>query len=483
MTSPHRASRCPALSLWVVCLASCLNLNLAQAEERYLASNPSGRARLTLIGIVDGTTFTVTDLDTTSAIASDSIDRFQVVEVDATDVFHFQLSSSEPLLAYLGSDCCAIGGSTFIPTDDGHSRIGRAFTLYLPVYGPRADLFVFAIEDSRVSITEPDGTWINGREMRAGGAWRAYPIVGARSYVVRSTGDIAISLSVSNGFSTVPPAQREDSCDNDIGRLFYLATHSWGTGALAVFAYEESEIMVSSLHGSTPLAVDEMEPGSWFLLGELLRGTYRVESTGDVAVWSGDVEGGSMIGDMGDDFSVNLGNHGSDIVVHSQNHGATVFAPYDTTVVNVLGEDHLLDTGEWLDVEAGLATRVTSNQPVVAMTYGGNDLNDWGGYLRPAPPLSTSPEGCPSIDADVPEPPDAGDVGSPDSDTGDRVVDSGVDSGRRTDADGISTDAQPRQADYPRRSCDCAAPGGKTDSTSNDGSRRGWLLRNLLFSW
>lgn len=479
----HRAIQSPDFSLWLACILTVLIPNNAVAEERYLASNPTGSAMLTLIGIVDGTSFSVTDLDAPRVIVSDSLDRFQVVEVDATDLYNFELSSSAPLLAYLGYDCCAVGGSTFVPTEDGHSRVGRAFVLFLPVLGPNADLFIFAIEEARVSLAAADGSWIDGREIRAGGVWRAYPIVGARPYLVRSTGDIAIMLSAVNGLTTVPPAQREASCDNDVGHLFYLATHSWGTGAIAVFAYDDSEITVSPYDGSPPVADLSLDSGSWFFMHELWRKTYRVESTGNVAVWAGDLEGGSMIGDMGDDFSFNVGRNGNEIVVHSQNHGATVFAPYDATVVSFRGEEYVLDAGQRLELEAGLATRVTANQPVVAMTYGGNDLNDWGGFLRPAPPLTPAQEGCPRVDADIPDWPDAGDAGSPDADLDEVLGDSDLDGYVGVEADHMAPDAESRLADYPRGSCDCASPGQWTDGRSGDASAIGGIVGSLFLIW
>ena len=40
-------------------------------------------------------------------------------ELDLDGVHRFAVVASEPLLAYFGYDCCAVGGSTFLPTEDG----------------------------------------------------------------------------------------------------------------------------------------------------------------------------------------------------------------------------------------------------------------------------------------------------------------------------------------------------------------------------
>lgn len=430
----------------------------ASAEELYLAANPSDAAELTLVGVADGTTYALVDLDDATEVESGTVDRFQVTTTDVATIQHLLVRTSHPVLVYLGHDCCGVGGSTFVPTEGGHSAIGRAFVLYLPVFSTQSDLFLFAQEDARVVVTDADGRLVAQRSLEAGGVWLVYPIVGARPYSVRSTGDVSIMLSAVNGLTAVPPALREAACDGDVGREFYLASHSWGTGAVAVFAYERSHVTIEPTSGGLPVADSDVEPGAWFFVNELYRHSYHVVSTGDVAVWTGDMEGGASIGDIGDDFSVDLGRGGLDVIVHSQNHGATVLAPYDGTTIAIDGEEHTLDGGQWVAIDAGLTVRIGSDQPVVTMTYGGNVLNDWGGFLRPAPPLTPEADPCPDVDADIPEFPDAGpdsDVETPadadvvDADTADGPVDAGSPGG---DADG-----PPAPTTTPRATCDCRA--------------------------
>jgi hypothetical protein len=432
----------------------------ATAEELYLAANPSDVGEVTLVGVSDGTEYSIVDLERSTDVETGALGRFQVVVSDVSGLAHLLVRSSHPLLVYLGHDCCGVGGSTFVPTEAGHSAVGREFVLFIPVYGTQSDLYVFAVEDARVVLTDPDGGLVAERTVASGDAWLAYPVVGARPYVVRSTGDIAIMLSAVNGLATVPPARRELSCDGDVGREFLLATHSWGTGAIAVFAYDRSRITIAPIGSESPIDESEVEAGSWLFVTEVWRRAYRIASTGDVAVWAGDLEGGSAIGDMGDDFSFDLGRGGRDVIVHSQNHGATVLAPYDGTSLTVDGREYQLDSGQWVDLEPRRTSRIVADRPVVAMTFGGNDLNDWGGFLRPAPPLSLSTDPCPDVDADVPDFPD-GDV--------DADVDAPVDADRTDSLDAeaaldadepeLAVDADVHHADRPRSTCDCRASG------------------------
>lgn len=428
------------------------------AEELYLAANPSDQADLTLVGISGVTTYTITDLDSDVEIASDSLEAFDVVTVDVDNVHHLAIRTSAPLLSYLGYDCCAVGGSSFLPTISGHGRVGRSFAIYLPVQGIQSDLVVFAVEDATVAVLDEDEQLLSRRFVPAGRAWFAFPAAGATPYLLRASGDVAVMTSAVNGLASVPPADRALACDNDVGRRFMLATHSWGGGAVAVFAYDDSEVVIEPLGSGEPTATTEVLAGQWLYVDGMMRRTWEVRSTADIAVWAGDLEGGETIADMGDDFSINLGRDGTDLLLHTQNHGATVLAPHDGTVIEIDGEGHELDALQWLELVAGETLRLESTRPVVAMTYGGNSLNDWGGFLRPAPPLDPTPESCPVIDVVVPDWPPETD-GDADID-GDADTDGDGEIGGDADSDVDETEEADRDVDptappSPRPSCDC----------------------------
>ncbi len=281
-------------------------------------------------------------------------------------------------------------------------------------------------------------------------------MIGARTYVLRSTGDVAVMLNAVNGLATVPPASRDESCDNDVGRLFYLSTHSWGSGAIAVFAYENASVLVEPLGGGEPVITVDLMNGEHTYVHEVGRRSFRVTSTGDIAVWTGDLEGGETIADMGDDFSCNLGRRGQDVVFHSQNHGATIYATVDDTTLIIGEEEHHLDEGEWIDVTAGSLARASADHPIVTFTFGGNTLNDWGGYLRPSP-RETPETACPDLDADMPFPSD----GDADADA-DFDMDEERDGDVELDADSTDRDieddsdiSQTEENGEPRWSCDC----------------------------
>jgi hypothetical protein len=265
-------------------------------------------------------------------------------------------------------------------------------------------------------------------------------------------------VSVVNGLTVVPPASRHASCDSDTGRLFFFLTHSWGGGAAAAFAYEEAEVTLRSLDAAAEVvATASLAPAEWAFFSDLGRRAYRLEATGDVAVWAGDLQGGEAIDFIGDDFSTNLGEAGLDVVFHSQSHGATIFATRDGTTVRFDGTDHPLDTGAWIEVEPERGGRVASDAPVLVITFGGNTLDDWGGFLRPAPRRPPE-EACPRLEPVVP---DAGGDADADADAdGDVEAEPAAD--LEDDADvqtggSVDGDAESIGWDAPRPSCDCMA--------------------------
>jgi hypothetical protein len=447
-----------------VLLSVLLVAATAQGEELYLGVNPSDTGGLTLVGIHDGTSFHVTGLDDGIEIASGELDRFDVELLDIPAVHHVSVVSSTALLVHLGYDCCGVGGTYFVPTEDGHAFVGRAFLAYFPSLGTSSEVVVFSVEGGDVVFTDRDGVPVASRTLEAGRAWIPYPVVSSRPYLIRSTGDIAVMVSAVNGLSAVPPAARDESCDNDVGRTFYLTTHSWGGGAVAVFAYEDATVSVVPLEGGDPVLHEVLAAGGWAFARNLGRRSFRATSTGDIAVWTGDLEGGETIADIGDDFSCNLGRRGRDVIVHSQNHGATIFAGHDDTTITIDGDATTLDRAGWVDVEPGTLVHATASRPVVAFTYGGNVLNDWGGVLRPVPADEVE-HVCPDLDADLPSPPDAGTDADGDSDIDEGDLDADRDSGF-SDADTgdlDNGDVGPRDTE-PRRSCDCAAPGAASSA-------------------
>lgn len=452
---------------WLSAVLSIASLMLlatsARAQESYYAANPTENAELSLTGVSDGTSLVVTDLETGELVFETTLDRYESTSFDVSTIHYLRIDSTNHVLAYLGYDCCGVGGTYFLPTEDGHARVGRAFLLYTPVFGVQTDLIFFALEDSTVYVVDEDGTPVIRRTLNAWDAWNAYPFVGERPYAVRSTGDIAIMFSAVNGVASVPPSLRALSCDGDIGRSFVAATHSWGTGGLALFAYESSDIEIIAMGTQERVGEAALERGQSFFLNELGRHTYRIQSSGDIAVWAGDMEGGSELGDLGDDFSYNLGAGGVEYFFDTQNHGATVFATVDDTELLINGESHSLDRDQWLNLEPNLMIQLTASAPVAAMSYGGNTLNDWGGYIRPVPRFLDE-DGCPDEEIELPSWPDedAGPDAGPDADL--PLMDADAE---RLDSD---VESQPVDGDLdsppeditPRRSCDCSTVGRKS---------------------
>lgn len=102
---------------------------------------------------------------------------------------------------------------------------------------------------------------------------------------------------------------------------------------------------------------------------------------------------------------------------------------------------------------------VGASAPVLVQTSGGNEMNDWGTFLRPVPPAD-GPFDCPDLEIDLQVPADAG---APTLDAG---PDAAPDAGAAFDA---GQDAAPDAPDAARPrlvarggGCDCrAAPEGR----------------------
>jgi len=421
-----RWSRPIGVALLLVAVASP-----ARADERYFAASLDDLATVTFAGIDDGTSWALTDLADGRVVSEGTVDRWGVASVSLGTIRHFGLSTSAPVVAYLGRDCCAVGGTTFVPTAEGHARAGRVFVLYFPLLVADA-LRVFAIEEADLTVQDTSGAIVVARHVNAGDVWIAWGLRGETPYLLRSTGDLVLQLNVPNGDESVPPTGRAPSCDQDVGETFVLATHPWATGSVAVFAYEDADVTLTRLGELLPTAERSIAAGGFEYFDRLGLEQWIVRATGRVGVWTGDTEGGSGIAWMGDDVTQNVGDRGRDVLVHTQTHGATVFAATDGTIVDAGQGAVTLDAGAFLDLAADQLVRVTASAPVLVQTSGGNDMNDWGTFLRPVPRADGDFE-CPDRDDIVLELPV--DAGVPDG------GDAGADAGGEEDAGGSGLDA------------------------------------------
>jgi len=410
--------------------------------EDYFAINEDDEAELTIAGLLDGTSFEVLDLETGEPVGAGGVDRFRVAILPLDGVRRLHLSTTQPVLAHVGRDCCGVGGTTFVPTWNGHTRVGRSFVLYFPML--RADsvrIFVTgppAVDEVAIRIRDEDGTCVHERSIAKDDHWSPWGLVARRFYVlevVDPDGAAMVQINAPNGVESVPPFDRAASCDNDVGGRFFFATHSWGGGAASVFAYADTSATLTRLSDSDVVWTgdpDTLRGGNFAYVSGLGLAEYRlarsaVEET--LAVWAGDVEGGEGIDWMGDDQSQNVGSFGRDIWVHGQTHGGAVFAALDDTTLSIDGADVLLQAQEFEDLTSGVLHHILADRPVLAAVGGGNGWNDWGTYLRPVPRI-----GADCSDVDVLDALEWADDCGADGDT-DTDTDTDADADTDTDAD------------------------------------------------
>ncbi|MFN2104716.1 MAG: PKD domain-containing protein, partial [Candidatus Promineifilaceae bacterium] len=283
------------------------------------------------------------------------------------------------------------GYTSFIPSTEA-GPVGRDFVFY----HEQADsfLYIFAVEAADVELRDSGENVVDSRSLAAGDYWKLNPDSGV--YHVMASGRVALELVAENAYTTVP-----DVSGQGVGRRFYFATDSWGTGAVAAFAYEDAEIELYDLNDDALLHSATLSAGEFWWQVDLDNRQLRLESSGDVEVWAGNTEGGEDIEDLGDDISFAGGRLGREYTLHSLMEGFVIFAPFDNTELLVEGISYSLGKDGYLHFPECCVTRhVAANQPVLVQTLGRDgSWNDFGTYLGgvvahsgvPAPWLTADP--------------------------------------------------------------------------------------------
>ena len=346
---------------------------------------PTGQtgATITLVGFYDNTTYTVIDLETNSVIDTGIIDRFGVISITPSQ--YFKVETSSPVMVYYGYDCCDFGGTTHYPAIDGHSYAAREFIVWIPVLSSANQFAVYALEDTTVNIFDSGGSTVETANLTEGQLWIPQNISARTVYHIVSTGNITLQSNSNNGTGSAPPLNQSSACDTDTGLNFFVGTRQWQRGAIAIFAYQDTTVNITRYSNNTAFSVN-IQQGSFNYIGNLGFDYFTIESTGDIAVWHGDTEGGDNISYMGDDITINTGREGGrEFYIHTQSHGAVVFAPEDDTEIYVDGNPVVtLMADGYYNLPANAFLHITTTKPVIIETSGGNSLNDWGHVLKPA---------------------------------------------------------------------------------------------------
>lgn len=402
---------------------SLLMFATASMAETYYGRNPDNNGRVTLVGITNATTWEVRTLPGNVIVQQGTIARLSRVVVPLNATREFKLVTSRPVLAVLDYDCCNYSGSFFYPQEDGRKYWGTRF-VFTPMANGANQQFVFARDPAVVRVFDTSGTQIAvSPTLSAGQRWQIPVVVPNATYAVQSEPPpattsaslIAIMANSGNGNTQVPPVAREaqglrNDCNTDRGVEFFFSTYEWQRGSLAVFNAGSSAITFSlqtvtggALANTVGYQNITVAANSAFLntaangFASLGTAQYRLVSTGPVTIWSGDLEGGTGIADMGDDLTNNFGDDGRAFFIASQTQGATVFSLEANTQVTYSSGGApttvTLGVDGFLNLPANQLFTITATRPISVMTVGGNGLNDWATQLRPATPLDADGNG------------------------------------------------------------------------------------------
>jgi hypothetical protein len=380
---------------------------------------------LWIVGIEDGTTYTVTDLDTSSILATGTVNRggkASLVSPSPTfvDNHRFRLATSRPVQAFMGFDCSeTLPGSMFFLADDGRSMYGSAFTVPVGGIDGRTRTIVFASGAGSAEIRAMDGTLVDSHAFTAAGYWDATSSLTANTiYAVTSSGTtLAVQQSSQNAATEVPPTTMVvggGTCaPSSLGNKFYVHVQDWNgeDPALVAIGYSDVDwryrLLPSGGWNNSTVRTNNTRRRT------VAEGFYEVEvvtAGGTMGLLAGSYEGGTDIWDLGDD-SVYYRGTGSNVRGHALSCGGSIFVAHDGTVLDETGATTTpalpatFDAGDVITLNGNTSTntpfRIYSqdeSHPVVVEVFGGNcstRLNDWSKVMLPAAlarPVITYPD-------------------------------------------------------------------------------------------
>ncbi|MEW5765756.1 MAG: Ig-like domain-containing protein, partial [Acidobacteriota bacterium] len=380
---------------------------------------------LWIAGIEDGTTYTVTDLDTAGVLATGTVNRGQKATLVSpnpafVDNHRFRLATSRPVQAYMGFDCSGtLPGSMFFLADDGRSMYGSAFTVPVGGLDGRTRYVVFASGAGSAEIRTVSGTLVDSHTFTVAGYWDATASLTANTvYAVTSSGTtIAVQQSSQNTATEVPPTTMVvggGTCaPSSLGNKFYVHIQDWNgvDPALVAIGYADVDWRFRQLPS-----------GSWNTSSVRINNTRRrtvtegfyevevVTENGTMGLLAGSYEGGSEIWDLGDD-SVYYRGAGSNIRGHALRCGGSIFVAQDGTYLQETGATTTptlpatLNAGDVVTLSGNTSSNTPfrifsqdANHPFVVEVFGGNcstNLNDWSKVMLPAAlarPVITYPD-------------------------------------------------------------------------------------------
>lgn len=328
----------------------------------------------------DNTSVRIVNLETGEVLKSAVINQYEGTgEMAPGNGIYFKVEADKPVVAYqtYKSTYKQRNHAAFAPSLD-QGPVGKEFLFYL-IEG--TDFFVFAVEDSLVKFYRSNGTLLAEQQVTAGSYWSP-ELYNKSLYHVVSSGRIAMQTVGDDDMTTVPATN-----GTGVGTAFYFAVNAENTGALTVFAYNDATVTVSDMDTGEVLWTKALVTGQSWLQTEVGTRRLKLESTGDVEVWAGDINENinaatATISDMGDDISFAGGRQGKEFYTHGLRDGLVIFAPYDGTLINANGLEQTLDADGFLHLSGGASYHITATQPVIIQTLGVADSEqEVGTYL------------------------------------------------------------------------------------------------------
>jgi len=333
---------------------------------------------LHVVGLTDNTKVWILDIteEEPKVVQSGVIDRLEdLVLRDVPFERYFKVVSNRRAVAQLRS-VEGSAGSAFFPGVGG-SFVGKEFILR--TFGT-SNYHIFAVDASHVAVQDARGTVLEEFDLGVQGR-RTVTLAANNVFRLLSTGNITVSTWADDGFTAVPSFTGEF-----VGRTFYARTWVGFNGCFVVFAYQDASVSVTNLEGGRSYTA-ALKRGEYWYEENVGNADLIFDSTGDVAVWSGDIEGLMGIKSLGDDITFTGGKDAREFwfqAVHRKAGPAAVIFAWKDTTVELNGTVETIKADGHLDVPEGFY-HLRSDESVVVETLGeDNFFNNWGTCLMAA---------------------------------------------------------------------------------------------------
>ena len=282
-------------------------------RHRYVGSPP----QLTIVGVHDGTSVEVYDLNDKGMIASLTINRMEFRRISLANDTYFKVVSGKLVSVLLSGggwkEWGGHGASAFYPCTDG-GYVGYEF-IFAPINSTNV---IFFIEDAHVTIQDAEASVIAELEGTAGETRTIHlerltgeaDFLALKVYRVVSTGRILIAALATNSFLYLPCLT-----GGFVGKQFLAVRGDFYT-TISV-ALDDAEIVFYDVKRpgwhKTLFGPDlklGLSAGEWHNISDI-RTPMRIDSTGNISILIGD--GGGWYGSgteafypehMGDDMSL-----------------------------------------------------------------------------------------------------------------------------------------------------------------------------------